>query len=656
MSNLITLEIIQLANRHLSPTKVEPQIKKTDVHIPAQASLPFPKPTFLQNATSSLQLFSNPPSPSRQEVEIACGAIRELAKTGGLTEEVWSLGIINTAKFTRDPEDAAHSWSKAYAQYEHDEVSKKLKDKQKSASSPTSCSRMAQLHDACETECSGCFYNGKASSPIHAAQKYAGAKGQIPPDLAYTAMPITGVDHQENGVQPTPMLDPTDSGNAKWLLQYLHGRVRYVTKQNQWLIFQPGLGWTSKSDPQMLHLAELAMRDLGRVGMESMQPDNLKKLANHVTKSLNATSLANAITLLKGQPGVEVHTQELDANPMLLGLRCGQCMDLTTGMVFDMEPEHLVTKAVGCDFDPYAQCPQWEAFLKDVFENSQDLIDYLQQWIGYCLTGAISEQQILFGYGLGANGKSVLFSVLSELLGTYAVTAPVETFMLNGNEGPKSFLLARLAGARFVLANETADGQRLAENTIKELTGGEVIAAAHKYGHVFEYRPCFKIAIVGNHKPVIRGTDTGIWRRMHMLPFKRTFKTHQQDPDLAKKLKSELSGILNWAIKGALAWNHNKRLKVPDEMRSEADAYRSESDIIGQWISENCSMQNDQKETALALYSDYVSWCKASGHQTSSQTLFGRRLSERGFTKKTGAKVVWIGLALLQPPFRFNLP
>ena len=653
MNNTVTLEMIQSVNERLGLALRKVQKKAPVVRKVGQSALPFPVPTYLQNATSNIQLFSNPPAPSRQDVEIACAAIRSLATTGGVTEEEWSLGIVNTAKFTKDPQDAAQVWSSAYPAYDPAEVGIKLSQKEASNSGPTSCGQMAAFNEACESACNDCSYKGKASSPIHAAQKYAANKGQ----MAVMTSPVTPVANiaDSSDSHPVPVLDPTDSGNAKWLLRYLQGNVRFVTKQNQWIVFVPGYGWSIKSDPQMLHLAELAMRDLGSVGMERMSPENLKRLSAHITKSLNATSLANSVTLLKGQPGVEVHTHELDANPMLLGLKNGQCMDLVTGMVFDMEPNHLVTKTVGCEFDPYAPCPQWEAFLLDVFQSDQDLIDYLQQWVGYCLTGSIAEQQILFAYGLGANGKSVLFSVLAEMFGTYAITAPVETFMLKANEGPKTHLLARLAGARFVLANETADGQRLAENTIKELTGGETIAAAHKYGHVFEYRPSFKIAIVGNHKPVIRGTDTGIWRRLHMLPFNRTFATHEQDPNLVKKLKSELSGILNWAIKGALAWHQNNRLQVPDAMRKEADVYRSESDIIGQWLSENCNVQGGLKESAADLYYDYGNWCKRNGHQVSSQTIFGRRLSERGFTKKSGAKVVWNGLALLQPTLPFPL-
>lgn len=654
MNKTVTLEMIQSANQHLGSALRKIPKKAPAIHKAVQAALPFPVPTHIQNATSSIQLFTNPPAPSHRDVETACAAIRALIATGGTSEEEWSLGIINTAKFTQDPHVAAQEWSSAYPTYDPDEVGEKLSQKVSSDTGPTTCGRMAELSLACESACNACSYKGKASSPIHAAQKYAVNMGQV----AVMASPNVPVANNFNKSEypPVPVLDPTDSGNAKWLLRYLQGSVRFVTKQNQWIIFVYGDGWSVKSDAQMLHLAELAMRDLGSVGMERMSPENLKRLSAHITKSLNATSLANAVTLLKGQPGVEVHTHELDANTMLLGLKNGQCMDLNNGMVFDMEPHHLVTKTVGCEFDPYATCPQWEAFLQDVFQSDHDLIDYLQQWVGYCLTGSISEQQILFAHGHGANGKSVLFSVLSEMFGTYAVTAPVDTFMLNGNEGPKSYLLARLAGARFVLANETADGQRLAENTIKELTGGETIAAAHKYGHVFEYRPSFKIAIVGNHKPVIRGTDTGIWRRLHMLPFNRTFAPHEQDPNLVKKLKSELSGILNWAIKGALAWNQNKRLRVPDAMGKEADAYRSESDIIGQWLSENCNVQVGLKQSAADLYYDYGNWCKRNGHQVSSQTIFGRRLTERGFTKKSGAKVVWNGLALLQQTLPVPLP
>ena len=652
MHKKITHEMIQTAINSLGPNHKPVVSKQKAIHATTQSQLPFPVPTYLQGATSNIQLFSNPPPPSRQDVEAACSAIRLLASTGG-TEETWSLGIVNTAKFTQDPEDAAQAWSSAYPTYDSDEVSKKLAAKQVKNTGPTTCERIAALDPDCKNACSFCSYQGKAASPIHAAQKFAANKGQL---QAISSGPSQSTALTSTSVSElVPVFDPTDSGNAAWLNGWLQGRARHVYEHGYWLHFDPTSGWIKKTDAEMLRLAELAIRDMGRAGLNQLSPDDMKRFMNHVIKSLNASSLINAVTLLKGQPKVQIHAQELDANPLLLGVKNGQCIDMRTGMVFDLTPEHLITKSVGCEYDPYAQCPQWEEFLQQVFQEDQSLIDYLQQYVGYCLTGLTSEQQVLFGFGLGANGKSVLFSVLTELLGTYAIAAPIDTFMLSGNEGPKSYLLARLAGARFVLANETSDGQRLAENIIKELTGGEVIAAAHKYGHLFEFQPRFKIAMVGNHKPVIRGTDSGIWRRLHLLPFNRSFAVSEQDPDLGTKLKSELTGILNWALKGALSWQQNKRLIVPDAMKKEVEAYHSESDIIGQWLLERCVVDPKATTASSALYYDYANWCKANGHVASSKTLLGRRLTERGFGKRTGAKATWIGLALLHPSFLSSL-
>jgi putative DNA primase/helicase len=643
--------MIQSAIKSLQSSTATVTSKRKVLPVAVQSPLAFPVPTYLQGATSNIQLFSNPPSPSRQDVEAACPAMRLLAATGGETEEAWSLGIVNTAKFTQNPEEAAQVWSSAYPDYDSDEVSEKLADKQSANTGPTTCERIAALYPDCSNACSLCAYQGKASSPIHAAQKFAANKNQLQSisdgQVQSSALTSTSVS------ELVPVFDPTDSGNAAWLNGWLQGRARHVYEHGYWLHFDTTSGWTKKTDAEMLRLAELAIRDMGRAGLNQLPPDDMKRFMNHVIKSLNAASLINAVTLLKGQPNVQIHANDLDANPLLLGVKNGQCIDLRTGMVFELKPEHLITKSVGCEYDPYAQCPQWEEFLQQVLQEDQSLIDYLQQYVGYCLSGLTSEQQVLFGFGLGANGKSVLFSVLTELFGTYAVSAPIETFMLSGNEGPKSYLLARLAGARFVLANETADGQRLAENIIKELTGGEVIAAAHKYGHLFEFQPRFKIAMVGNHKPVIRGTDTGIWRRLHLLPFNRSFAVSEQDPNLVTKLKSELSGILNWALKGAESWQQNKRLIVPEAMRKEVEAYHSESDIIGQWLTERCAVDSTKTTASSALYADYANWCRANGHHASSQTLLGRRLSERGFGKRIGAKAVWIGLALLQPTFPF---
>jgi len=443
-------------------------------------------------------------------------------------------------------------------------------------------------------------------------------------------------------------IDPTDSGNATWLHRWLGGSIRWVYELNNWLYFEKGGGWIHKTEAEMARLCELGIRNLGAVGITQIPQEDMKRFAAHIQRSLNAKLLMNALSLLRGQPEVQIRVSELDSDDMLLGLRGGLALDLRTGLVRNQLPSDLITKTIGCEYEPAAQCPLFEAFLISIFSGNRDLIDFLQRWVGYLLTGLTKEQQVLFAYGLGANGKSVLFSILAALLDDYVVSAPMETFMYRSGEAAKSYLIARLAGARFVLANETEDGHRLAESLIKQLTGGETIAAAHKYGHTFEFKPKFKVAIVGNHKPIVKGTDTGFWRRIQMLPFSRTFTPAEQDPDLTMKLKDELSGILNWAIKGCEMWQKEGRISMPPIMRDEVEKYRSESDLIGQWIDENCIVSTGEQTRASELFPNYRNWCDVNGHRPGSQTTLGRRLSERGFLKNKGSTVTWRGIGLKQ--------
>jgi len=380
---------------------------------------------------------------------------------------------------------------------------------------------------------------------------------------------------------------------------------------------------------------------------QSLNPDDLKRLATHIQKSLSAKGLSNSVQLLKGQPGVQVFANQLDTDDMLLGVMGGMVVNLKTGIARPQTASDLITKSAGCVFDPDATCPLFENFLQSIFRGDVDLIDYIQTWLGYALTGLTREQQLLFGYGIGANGKSVLFSILQALMGAYAIAAPVDTIMMRGKEGPKSHLLARLEGARLVIANETADNQALAENLIKEMTGGEKMAADAKYKDVVEFQPKFKLVVVGNHKPVIRGTDSGIWRRLHMVPFDRVLSEVEQDRDLLGKLKAELPGILNWAIKGCLNWQRTGLL-MPDVMRRSVEEYRNESDVIGLWLDEKCETAPALFVAASTLFMSYKNWCEANGHFASSTTLLGKRLADRGFSKRKSGTVTWRGLALRQ--------
>jgi hypothetical protein len=235
MHKKITHQMIQSAIQSLRSNYTPVARTQKYATTAVQRPLAFPVPTYLQGATSNIQIFSNPPSPSRQDVEASCPAIRLLAATGGESEESWSLGIINTAKFTSDPEDAAQVWSSAYPKYDSEEVTEKLAEKQNSNSGPTTCDRISVLSSECSNACNSCSYQGKASTPIHAAQKFAANKDLLQSiSIGQTqtiALTSAGVS------ELLPVFDPTDSGNAAWLNGWLQGRARHVYEHGYWLHF-----------------------------------------------------------------------------------------------------------------------------------------------------------------------------------------------------------------------------------------------------------------------------------------------------------------------------------------------------------------------------------------------------------------------------------
>src|SRR5262249_1317273 len=158
--------------------------------------------------------------------------------------------------------------------------------------------------------------------------------------------------------------------------------------------------------------------------------------------------------------------------------------------------------------------------------------------IGYALTGVATEEVIFILYGFGQNGKTTLMETVRSLLADYALAADFSTFLTKQHDGPRNDL-ARLAGARFVSASETAAGRRLAEAFIKQVTGRDTVSARFLFGEFVDFKPRFKVFLATNHKPIIEGTDNGIWRRIHLVPFEVTIPDDERDKDLSAKLLAE---------------------------------------------------------------------------------------------------------------------
>jgi putative DNA primase/helicase len=143
---------------------------------------------------------------------------------------------------------------------------------------------------------------------------------------------------------------------------------------------------------------------------------------------------------------------------------------------------------------------------------------------------------------------------MADVMGNYAVTLSVDSFAGEGRRSGAEATpdLARLPGARLVAASEPESGVHLKESLIKTLTGGERIPVRRLQQEFIEVIPQFKIVMVGNHKPVIRDTSDGIWRRVLLVPWEIQIEQGKVDRLLPEKLRAEREGVFAWLVRGAL--------------------------------------------------------------------------------------------------------
>ncbi|MBL3587804.1 hypothetical protein JMM61_21090, partial [Rhodovulum sulfidophilum] len=286
--------------------------------------------------------------------------------------------------------------------------------------------------------------------------------------------------------------------------------------------------------------------------------------------------------------------EDLDADPLTVNTLSGTLRFSTVaaeGMSpvaeLRVQPEHLrgdlLSKIMPVAYDRTAKAPRWEAFLEEILPDAT-VRDFVQRWMGLSMTG-IKMQRLAFFYGGGANGKSVLVDTIARVLGPYAATARIESLTGTNRRGGGDATpdLIPLMGARFVRTSEPDEGQRLQEGLIKELTGGEPLMIRALHSDFLEFSPYFKLTMSGNHKPEIRGTDDGIWRRVLLVPFDVQIPEERRDPELANKLWEEAPGILNWLIAGLTDFLEGG-LRPPDRVLEATAEYREESDPVGAFL------------------------------------------------------------------------
>lgn len=439
----------------------------------------------------------------------------------------------------------------------------------------------------------------------------------------------------------------TDTGNAKRFVR-LHGDdIRFCVQWGAWLIWD-GSRWKRDDAMAIDRLAESVALNLDWECSQETDKERRTSLRKAAQAAENYKKRRDFLEIAKAM--VAVRQDDLDKNPWLVATR-NAVIDLKNLITATPRREDLITKRAEVEYVPEAQCPRWTEFLSLVTDGNVDLISYLQRAAGYSLTGVTDERCLFTLWGSGKNGKSTFIETISVILGDYAARTPTETLLSKRYDGIPNDVAA-LKGARFVHASESKEGRSLSESLVKDITGNDTISARFMRGEWFSFRPEFKLWLGTNHKPIIRETTDAIWDRIRLVPFTVRIPDAKLIPasEVRQMFDEERSGIFNWMLEGVALWRSGG-LGTAEAVRAATGSYRSEMDLLGEFLSDTCTLNDTAEIEVGTLFDAYVEWCNSNQERPLKKRAFGNRLLERGFDqyqKTTGKRAkTWTGITLM---------
>jgi P4 family phage/plasmid primase-like protien len=479
-------------------------------------------------------------------------------------------------------------------------------------------------------------------------------------------LPEVDAPAQSGGAPTVGTIDPeqpdfqTDLGNGRRFAKQHGHNVRHIKEWGN--MIYTGKRWEPDSTGQVMRWAKqtaLSIFDEAKVCLKLAQKaqeevklaaeaDNMeaakeaeakadkyaklsKSLTTWAMKSQGVARLEAMVKLAMSEHPIPARVEDFDKDIWLFNCDNGT-VDLRTGRLQPHRREDLITKLCPTPYDAAAQCPLWEKTVTRLMHDKQEMVGFLRRTYGYSLSGDVSEQKLFFPYGDGSNGKTTTMKVPLEIMGKDYATMAAPDLLTSSGTSRHPTEVADLRGMRMVASIEVDDGKRMAEGLVKQLTGGDRVKARFMRQDFFEFEPTHKIFLVANHKPVIRGTDYAIWRRVLLIPFTVKIEEEEKDKNLPEKLRAEYPGILAWMVRGCLEWQE-KGLQVPDEVMAATDEYKKESDVLARFLDE-CTVRVPIDTQASKLFKCYQKWCAENGEEDMNNTRFGLEMTKRGYEKQ----------------------
>jgi putative DNA primase/helicase len=476
-------------------------------------------------------------------------------------------------------------------------------------------------------------------------------------------------------------------GDGMLFAEIHRGRFVFMAASKEWLFFN-GVHW--QIDALNLHMCgvedvvDAYLRAAAEIGEKHL--DALRNQAKETAKELRAQQelIYKRVSRLRSSRGrksclefahsctggLVIRGDELDMDPWLFACANG-VLDLRSGVLRDGRPEDYIFRAspvawAGID----ATAPTWEEFVRNIYEENERLIGFVQRLLGYCLTGVTTEHKLPVFLGKGRNGKGTMFETFMRILGGYG--GPIQSEMLldqgknvRSADAPSPAIM-ELKGMRLALASETDEHARFSMARVKWLSGGDTLVGRYPHDkRNTKFRPTHKLIYYTNHLPHASSGDFAFWERFLVVDHRLSYvdrepaaeNERRQDKELPKRLEDELPGILAWLVRGCLIWQRDG-LNPPEDVRAAVEKAKRDEDYLADFFDDCCETGEGEsyRVKSTALYDRFEEWFKKAMSSDPKKVPKQRRFSEmvgKRFDKlKSNGIMMFLGLRLLpeQPP------
>jgi len=412
------------------------------------------------------------------------------------------------------------------------------------------------------------------------------------------------------------------------------------------LLYVHGIGWHSWDGARWTDrdpgAPKRAVLDVLRVALADSLDDG--RLRRDVGKCESATGVAGVLDLASALTEFSTTVDHLDADPYILNVANGT-LDLRTMTLRPHDPADRITKVCRAGWYPDVDPSVWDEFLAEVLPDAE-VRGFVRRLAGVGLLGLVVEHVLAIFTGTGANGKGTAYKAVNYALGDYASTVEPDLFLHRQGAHPTGEM--DLRGVRWCVVSETEKDRRLAEATMKRLTGGDTIRARKMRQDFVEFTPSHTAVMITNHLPRVSGDDPAIWRRLRVVPFEVVIPAERRDKHLDERLGLAADAVLAWAVAGYADYDRRGDLDEPPSVVAATEDYQRSSDAVARFISEECVVLSSVAATTTQLHSRWVDWARQDGADEMSVKAFGEALDRHGHaaTKSNGQRLRrGIGLA-----------